>query len=294
MSDMQDATLESNEDQGTSIEDVANLLGTTGETAEAERDEEAINAEGDEGQSEPQTDETEEVEFEGKTYKVPKELKGALLRESDYTKKTMQVAEQRKEVEERAQLLAQRETALNAAFDKAVEFRDIQNQLSQYEQLDWQTLVDADPVQATKLNLAYQKLQREAAQKYNELQNAQATHQKLMQEERAKVIAREQSRLKAILPNFNDDLAKKISASALEYGITEDELKSVIDSRYVHILHDAMRWKALQAEKGAAIKKVTSAPKAITPQAAKSKQSNQAALDRLRKTGRIEDLAALL
>ena len=52
-----------------------------------------------EGLGDDSTPEELEVEFEGKTYKVSPEIKDALLRQADYTKKTMEVAEQRKAYE---------------------------------------------------------------------------------------------------------------------------------------------------------------------------------------------------
>jgi hypothetical protein len=280
---------DTNPESEVSIDDVANLLDTTDESPDEGSDEEVRE---DDAETQPEDD--EEVEYEGKTYKVPKELKGALMKNADYTQKTQEVAEQRKSVEERVELLNQRESLMSATFDKAVELRDIQNKLSQYEQIDWQNLVDADPVQATKLNLAYQQLQREAQQKYGELQQAQSQAQNLSEQTRQKFLAEEQTKLKARLPNFDMKVAEKIKSVGKEYGLTDNELNSVVDSRYVHILHDAMKWRSLQVEKPLAMKKVTEAPKAITPQVARSKQSNQAAFDRLKKSGRVEDLAALL
>lgn len=280
---------DTNPESEVSIDDVANLLDTTDESPDEGSDEEVRE---DDAETQPEDD--EEVEYEGKTYKVPKELKGALMKNADYTQKTQEVAEQRKSVEERVELLNQRESLMSATFEKAVELRDIQNKLSQYEQIDWQNLVDADPVQATKLNLAYQQLQREAQQKYGELQQAQSQAQNLSEQTRQKFLAEEQTKLKARLPNFDMKVAEKIKSVGKEYGLTDNELNSVVDSRYVHILHDAMKWRSLQVEKPLAMKKVTEAPKAITPQVARSKQSNQAAFDRLKKSGRVEDLAALL
>ena len=280
---------DTNPESEVSIDDVANLLNTTDESPDEGSDEEVRE---DDAETQPEDD--EEVEYEGKTYKVPKELKGALMKNADYTQKTQEVAEQRKSVDERVELLNQRESLMSATFDKAVELRDIQNKLSQYEQIDWQNLVDADPVQATKLNLAYQQLQREAQQKYGELQQAQSQAQNLSEQTRQKFLAEEQTKLKARLPNFDMKVAEKIKSVGKEYGLTDNELNSVVDSRYVHILHDAMKWRSLQVEKPLAMKKVTEAPKAITPQVARSKQSNQAAFDRLKKSGRVEDLAALL
>jgi hypothetical protein len=288
---------------GVSLTDIADLLGdeskdeavetTDEDTVEATDDEEL---QGDEQQSEEDgQDETEEVEFEGKAYRVPKELKEALLRQADYTVKTQAVAEQRKAVEEKAQLLEQRERLMGAAFEKAVELREVQNRLSQFEKIDWQSLADSDPAQATKLNIAYMQLQRQAEQKTAELRQAQTQQEQLNAQQRQQMLGEAQKELKSRLPNFTPEVAEKIRVSAREYGITEQELSAVIDPRYVHVLHDAMKWRALQAEKPQALKKVAEAPKAIPPRATQPKPKvNKAAEDRLRKHGRPEDLAAFL
>lgn len=284
---------------GVSVADVADLLDDeteqldqgqlTAGDEEVQPDEPESQTEGD-GQ-----DDAEEVEFEGKAYKVPKELKDALLRQADYTQKTQAVAEQRKAIEERAQLLEQRERVMGMAFDKAVELREVQNRLAQFDQIDWQSLAQNDPAQATQLNIAYQQLQREAQKKYGELQQVQAASQQLTETQRQQMLADAEKDLKARLPSFNAEVAAQIKVAAREYGITDQELNAVMDPRYVHVLHDAMKWRALQAEKPKAMQKVVQAPKAIKPQAAQPKQrTNQAALDRLKKNGRVEDLAAFL
>jgi hypothetical protein len=284
---------------GVSVADVADLLDDeteqldqgplTAGDEEVPEDEPESQTEGD-GQ-----DDAEEVEFEGKAYKVPKELKDALLRQADYTQKTQAVAEQRKAVEERAQLLEQRERVMGMAFDKAVELREVQNRLAQFDQIDWQSLAQNAPAQATQLNIAYQQLQREAQKKYGELQQVQTASQQLTETQRQQMLADAEKDLKARLPSFNAEVAAQIKVAAREYGITDQELNAVMDPRYVHVLHDAMKWRALQAEKPKAMQKVVQAPKAIKPQAAQPKQrTNQAALDRLKKNGRVEDLAAFL
>ncbi|MCU0298028.1 MAG: hypothetical protein MUF33_05850 [Candidatus Nanopelagicales bacterium] len=257
----------------------------TEEVAEDQSSEEATAEEGDD----------EEVEFEGKAYKVPKEIKEALLRQADYTQKTQAVAEQRRTLEEKAQLLQQREQLMSTAFEKAVELREVQNRLSQFEQIDWQSLADSDPAQATKLNLAYQQLQREAQQKYSELTQTQAQQEQLNAHQLQQTLAEAQKELRTRLPNFTPEVAEKIKVTAREYGLTDQELASVIDPRHVHILHDAMKWRALQAQKPQALKKVAEAPKAIPPKATQPKpRTNKAAEERLRKHGRPEDLAAFL
>lgn len=287
--------MDTNLESEVSLDDVAGLLGD-------EIEDEEIEASGEEEQSdeelqsdEPEEDDSEEIEIEGKSYKVPKELKDMVLMHKDYTQKTQAVAEQRRAVDERAQALESRERIMAQTFDKAVEFRDVQNRLSQYEQIDWQGLAEQDPAQATRLNIAYQQLQREAQAKWNALQQANSQAEQLTQQQRQQQLAQAEQDLKARLPNFGPQLAEKIVTTAKDsYGFTPQELEGLTDARHVHVLHDAMKWRELQAQKPKAMRSVQEAPKAIKPAAAQPKRNNQAASDRLRKSGRMEDLAAFL
>lgn len=283
--------MDTNLEEGVSLDEVAGLLG---DEIDDERDEES----GDEDQGDLQADESEEdgedVEIEGKSYKVPKELKDMVLMHKDYTQKTQAVAEQRRALDERAHALDQRERSMAQSFEKAVAFREAQNRLAQYEQIDWQALAEQDPVQATKLNIAFQQLQRDAQAKYNALQQANAQAEQLTQQQRQQMLAEAEKDLKVRLPDFGPQVAEQIVKAAKEYGFTDGELEGLTDARHVHVLHDAMKWRALQAEKPKAMRAVAEAPRAIKPQAAQPKRTSQSAVDRLRKSGRVEDLARLL
>lgn len=293
--------MDTNQETGVSVADVAGLLDDATDTPVEELEQEesteevAASDETEEPTEAESEDEGEEVEFEGKAYKVPKGIKEALLRQADYTKKTQEVAEQRKAVEERAQVLEQREKVSAQTFEKAVEFREVQKQLAQYEKVDWTTLAQEDPARATQLNIAYQLLQREAQTKYGEWKQAEQQTQQLTEQSRQQMLVKAEQELKTRLPNFGPQVAEKIAKAGKEYGITDQELNALIDPRYVHVLHDAMKWRALQAEKPKAMQKVVDAPQAIKPQATQPKpRTNQAALDRLKQNGRIEDFAKFL
>lgn len=294
--------MDTNQD-GVSIADVAGLLGDETEQEDQNLDTE-VEQEVKEDQSESQTegedqDEAEEVEFEGKAYKVPKEIKEALLRQADYTQKTQDLAEQRRTVQAREQSLEQTRVAMLQQFDKAVELREITNKLSQFDKIDWQSLAASDPTQATQLNIAYQQLQREAQKKQGELQQAWGQIQQLSEEVRQQKLTEGSKYLKQHIPDFNEKLATQIAEAAQKhYGITPAELKVISEDnpepRFVHILHDAMKWRALQAEKPNAMKKVAQATPVLKPKAAQPQRTNKAAEDRLKKNGRIEDLAVFL
>ena len=289
--------MDTNQETGVSLDDVSELLDEAPEQIEEGEVAESEELPQEEQQPEPEAeDDGELVEIEGKSYRVPKELKDMVLMHKDYTQKTQAVAEQRRAVEERAQALEQREQALGASFEKAVEFREVQNKLAQFEALDWDALVDADPVQAQKLTIAYQQLQREAQAKYAELQQSQAQVQQLTEHQRQQMLAEAEQELRARLPDFGPQTAEQIRKTAQEhYGLKAEELDGLIDARHVHILHDAMKWRELQAKQPQAMRKVAEAAPAIKPQAAQQKpRTNQAALDRLKKSGRVEDLAKFL
>jgi hypothetical protein len=73
-----------------------------------------IGQEGDERQAEagsaaPAAEELDDVEHQGKTYKIPKALKGALLLQDDYARKVQELDEQRRSHEEQARQLAERQ-----------------------------------------------------------------------------------------------------------------------------------------------------------------------------------------
>jgi len=285
--------MDTNQESEVSLDDVAGLLG---DDIDEELDEETSDEEqGDLQPDEQEEDDSEEVEIEGKSYRVPKELKDMVLMHKDYTQKTQAVADQRRAVEEQAQALETRQRLMSQTFEKAVDFKATQDKLSQYEQIDWQSLTDQDPVQAQKLFFTFQQLQREAQAKYNAYQKANTDSEQLTQQQRQQQLAQAEQDLKVRLPDFGPQLAEKIVKNAKDsYGFTAQELEGLTDARHVEVLHDAMKWRALQAEKPKAMKAVSDAPKAIKPQATQPKRTNQAAHDRLKKSGRMEDLAALL
>lgn len=296
--------MDTNQD-GVSLQDVADLIEQeddqiTDESGEQETpDEVADSDESDEVDSPADEggDDSVEIAYEGKAYKVPKELKDAFLRNADYTVKTQDVADRRREVDERFKALQVQERLLEQTLEQRVELHSLQKQIAQFEQIDWQSLADTDPVQATKLNIQYQQLQRQAGTKYQELQQAQAQTEQLTAQQRQQMLVQAQSELKARLPDFTPQTAEKIKATARDYGISQQELDTLIDPRYVHVLHDAMKWRSLQAEKPKAMQKVAEAPKAIKSEAPRPRDEQRTrSLNAKFASGKagLNDLAAYL
>lgn len=268
--------------------------------AEASGDDEDGKEEGIEAEA---PSEAEEVEFDGKKLAIPKGTPPALVAgvkqlahdlKADYSRKTQEVAEVRRAVQAQAQAVKQQEEVLNQNFQKAVALRGVQDKLSQFEQIDWQSLAEQDTATATKLNLQYQATQREAQKLYAELKQGYEQQQHLNAQQRQQMLQQGEQEVRTRIPKFGPELAQRISKAAKEYGYRDDEVASTIDPRFVHVVHDAMQWRKLQTEKPKAMQKVADAPKAIRPQAPHVKNPKQEALARLRKTGRLDDFASLL
>jgi hypothetical protein len=190
-----------------------------------------------EPESQPE-DDLDEIEHEGKKYAVPKALKGAFLMHSDYTRKTQELAEQRKEAEAAREryLKADSELVEAKAQEKAIE-----TSLKEFEKVDWNQFFEQDPVQAQKLAFQFQQLKdlkNQAAQRTAQIEQTRTSEQ---QQHVAKLYAQGQEVLQRDIPNWNPETAKKVSEFAVkEYGFTSDELRQVYDPRLVKVLHAAM------------------------------------------------------
>ncbi|MEK7206302.1 MAG: hypothetical protein AAB134_00265, partial [Pseudomonadota bacterium] len=145
-----------------------------------------------------------EVEYEGKQYKLPPELKDAVLRQADYTRKTTEVAEARRAVEaerEQIQALANRS---QEEFQAHVTFTQLDAAVKQYETIDWAAWMQTDPNAANAARWERDDLIRQRDQ------IGTALNQHLQQKARQQSDEIASQRRQAIevvakeLPNFND------------------------------------------------------------------------------------------
>jgi len=220
---------------------------------------------------------------------------------ADYTKKTTEVAEQRKLVEaERGAI----EEAKYVRDNYAQRLQAIDNFLtSQMPQEDLASLKENDPI-------GYAVKVAELSEKKEQLQAIRAEQSRIAQEQQSDYaramsdrVAQEASKLAQVLPEFSDptkgdNIRKEIRNYGKALGFTDEELSNVYDSRHVLTLHKAMMYDKLQKSKPAITKKVNEAPKMIrSGNSGGNKQSQEQALQKqqsqLRNSGRVRDAAAL-
>jgi hypothetical protein len=165
-------------------------------------------------------DDDEEIEHDGEKYKIPKALKDAFLRQQDYTQKTQSVAEQRKEVEAHKAELQQREQVQRQNIAEYAQAYALDEQLKQYAGIDWNALIDSDPVQAMKFDRQMKDLQQRRDQVVASVTEKQRAQQFEQQQDTARRIESGRAVLEREIKGWSrgNDLDKSLQ----EYAVTLD------------------------------------------------------------------------
>jgi len=222
----------------------------------------------------------------------------------DYTQKTQQVAEQRKELEAYAESIKAQEQAFqeqmqlnNVLIEDVAKITSLDQQLNQYANVNWQQLSDNDFVEAQKLFFTYNQLQTERSQLVSQFE---AKKQQVVQKQSqlmAEKIAKGKEILAKEIPNWSPETNQALLSTGKDYGFSDAELNSIVDPRHVKVLHDAMQWRKLQ-QNSTVKKKVSSAKPVVKPGSKDTKaeaNSNHRQLrEQLRKTGKSDAAQKLI
>jgi hypothetical protein len=291
-----------------------------GETQEQPSEEEVVAASDDESesgadelsdeltdeQSESEEDTQEEekpstftIKVDGKDVEVTlDELQKGYSRTQDYTRKTQQVAEMRKQTE--AQLAAIR--AEREQYAQLLGALSEQVKAAAEPQIDWDRLYQEDPIEYVRQREVMRENREKAAAIQAEQQRlAEISQQEQMQKLQTHKAKESQALLEAI-PTWKDPAkAKAEKAMLIEFGqkmgFTPQELGNIYDHRVVLALRKAALYDQMQAKRQG-IKPVTNnGPKPAKPGAAgRVSQMSDAvrAKQRLAKTGRVDDAASAI
>ena len=222
----------------------------------------------------------------------------------DYTQKTQQVAEQRKELEAYAESIKAQEQAFqeqmqlnNVLIEDVAKITSLDQQLNQYANVNWQQLSDNDFVEAQKLFFTYNQLQQERSQLVSQFE---AKKQQVVQKQTqlmSEKIAKGKEILAKEIPNWSPETNQALLSTGKDYGFSDAELNSIVDPRHVKVLHDAMQWRKLQ-QNSVVKKKVSNAKPVVKPGSKDTKaeaNSNHRQLrESLRKTGKSDAAQKLI
>jgi hypothetical protein len=279
------------------------------ETAASEEDESSVEDALDEETSEEQSEEEEETEeqeqpqtftvkVDGKEVAVTlDELQKGYSRTQDYTRKTQQIAEVRKQAEQETQAVrAERE-------QYAQLLGALQAQLQSSEpQVDLERLYHEDPIEWVR----QKEVMRERQEKLGAIQSEQQRLYQVSQYDQQRAmeaqLASQQEALLAALPDWKDPKKAKaekalVIESAKAAGFTDEDLKSVYDHRLVLLLRKAALFDQMVSKRQGIKPVVNNGPRPAKPGAAgrvSTTTEGMRAKQRLAKTGRIDDAASAI
>ena len=285
---------ESEEDTETAASDVEDS-GVEDAPEEETAEEQSEESEGQEEQDQTQTF---TVKVDGKEVAVTlEELQNGYSRTQDYTRKTQQIAEVRKQVEQETQ-------AVRAERQQYAQLLGaLQAQLQATEpQVDMDRLYNEDPIEWVRTKEVMRERQEKAlaiqAEQQRLSQLSQYEQQRAMEEQ----LSKEKDALLAALPEWRDP--KKAQAekalvveSAKAAGFSEDDLKSVYDHRLVLLLRKAGLYDQMVSKRQGIKPVVNNGPRPAKPGAAgrvSTTTESTRAKQRLAKTGRVDDAASAI
>ena len=227
------------------------------------------------------------------------EVDAGYMRQQDYTKKTMEVADARKSVETQTEQVSQLEQQLKQALEH------------------WAVPVEQEPDwgAASKQGYSPQQIfeaQQEWTNRQKKKTEAISAHQALQQNEQLKQTtatqesqAKELQALQSARPELVDPVKLKAFGEKLakgaqtHFGITAEQMSAVTDHQSILILEDAVKYRELKAGKAAVTKRVAKAPVKLAPGAKPQKADaakvvRQKAMQRLKKSGSMSDAMEIL
>ncbi len=276
---------------------------------EAEVEEESEEEQLDEDEEE-ETEEVYSVKVDGEEMEVSlDELVNGYSRQSDYTRKTQELASQRDQM---AQIQQQWATEISEAQAERQQYIEALGQfahqsmagLERYATINWEQLREDDPIAFVTKKEEF----RDAQERVRQAQAQQEYESQKQNEEISKVrklaVQEEYKRLTEVVPEWSNPekrtkLASDLSSYAIQQGFTQDELKELIDHRSLVVLMKASKYDALQNSNVKA-KKLKNKPKVVrsgkggAKKADKDRSKRIASMKRLKESGHVNDSVSLL
>ncbi|MCP4308583.1 MAG: hypothetical protein GY788_27645 [bacterium] len=217
-------------------------------------DEEAAEGEqdNDEGSEDGDDDEREfdEVEYAGKRYAIPKELKAGFMKDADYTRKTQEVAATRRDLDEQRQSFEQHAQLRAQTIQEQAQITAIDGELAKYQNAPWSEWHQQDPDATQSHRLHYESLKERRQTILDQVSEKEQKLAHTAQQETAKRVAETQDVLQRDIKGWGPDLAKKLTTFGLEQGFTQQQLTSLnTDSRAIKVLHKAQQYDELMAKR---------------------------------------------
>jgi len=301
-----DTAAEENEAQEEPQQPEAEALDAATDNADEAPDDDIDDDDAGEGEDDYYDDDDDDVDEPQQRYTVKvdgeeievdlDELRNGYQRQQSFTRKSMELANQRKAFEQEAAEVKQ----MRDAYAQQLDLLSAQIQQTVQQEPDWRAL--AETMSERDLFLAktewdqYKEQQKavEAERQRvaeQQMQDHQRNLEKHLQHQRADMLQR--------IPDWqNDDIRENERQEVIKYaqrriGFSEEEIANASDARAIELLYKAWKWDNLQSKKPAAKKRTREAPKMAKAGRPKTKRevatrSRQQARKRFEDAGTVD------
>ncbi len=253
----------------------------------------------------PQGGELFEFDAAGERLKLPRDEVIKLAQQGhDYTRKTMALAEQQRQVAERLARVQAVEQVHPQLQQAHAQVNALAAQLGRYQNVDWVALATNDPLEYSKVRAQYDVIAQTHQRAYGMFQQMSHAVRQQTDALNAQAMQAEGENLRERIPAWKDPEQYKKGASELtswlvSEGADPGEVASLNSSVAVAIAWKAMQYDKLAKAKAGKVKLLQTAPPVTRPGADQSRGSAQADKEvaltqRLKKSGSVNDAAALL
>ena len=279
------------------------------ETTEEEPEESEEDDEGADDQTEEEEDLLYAVTVNGEEQEVSlDELLKGYSRQSDYTRKTQEISEQRKKAESVAQMWAAETDQIRN--ERQQYMQTLQNiidntgqNFDQFLEVDWDSLKDTNPIEYVTKREEYRELQERIQAMQHEQQSVLHKQSEDAKKLHAQTLQQEHKHLVSALPEWGDpEKQREIGLGLRDYakqqGFADQEISELVDHRHFLVLRKAMLYDKLNTS-DVKSKKLKNKPRVVRSGKGMSKSADKKgkrtkSMKRLKQTGHIDDAVTLL
>lgn len=205
-----------------------------------------------EGELSTEDDGLVDLELDGKIYRVPEALKNERMMHADYTRKTQELAEQRRELEQAPNPAQESEEDLQ---DRGV-VANLTNQLSEWENVDWDRWQAEDFLAAQSGWRQYQQMQQNLKDAKERIATRDTQRTQRQQHTFAKAVEDAQRVITQDIKGWGPELASKVTDHARSLGFDDRTIQGLNTSpAAVKALWQSHMWAESQKQQSTANKK---------------------------------------
>ena len=222
----------------------------------------------------------------------------------DYQRKTEALAEQSKALAAQMQRVQEMEQMQQALAPDLAQVQAVAAQLKQWQNVDWVQLAGDNPLEYPKYRAQYDTLVHAHQVAMAQFQQKAGAIQQHKQVVAAQTVQQQRAKLLEMMPAWSDPAkyeqgAQEVRSYLQKMGVDEQAIAQITDARGVVLAYKAAQYDKLVAAKNQRDKQLKTVPPVTRPGASQgaeqiSADKVQKARDRLKRSGSIDDAAALL